>query len=185
MTDLSRTKSDIADKNHEFSGADAVDMTGVVSNLAQLKNLIASGNNGITTILNFSQTNLLSMNSTQVTNLANDRSGKNLNLAKIMEMSGRVGKINEELNGLLNYMDSLNISNTLAYFNSIREAERFKKQNVEILDTRKSQITTNLNYITANTNALKSTFTNARGIYNTIGNLNNTMMTITALQAKR
>jgi len=79
-------------------------------------------------------------------------------------------------------MDGLNIKNVATSFANIVQSEGFKNQKVEILDTRKSNITQNIDYITMNINALKTTFTNARGIYNTIGQLNNN---IVAIQAKK
>ena len=65
-------------------------------------------------------------------------------------------------------------------FAGIIQSENFKNQKVEILDSWKTNLTQNLNYITTNVNALKSTFTNARGIYNTIGELNNNIAQIVA-----
>ncbi|MEI8009081.1 MAG: hypothetical protein WCI00_07025 [bacterium] len=84
---------------------------------------------------------------------------------------------------MLNYMNGLNINNVSTSFANIVQSEGFKNQKVEILNTRKNNITQNFDYITTNINALKATFTNARGIYNTIGQLNNNIVTIQAKKA--
>lgn len=178
--DLILTQADILDKNLEFSGTSSTDMTGVVSNLTQLKKLVDSGNNGMQEIVTFNPLSLNSMSPAQVTAKANDRSGKNLNIAKINEITERIKKINEGLDGLSNYINDLSINNTVLYFDSIIQAERFKNQNVEILDTRKTDMTQNMDIINTNTNMLKATFTNARGIYNTISHLNNSIIGIVA-----
>ena len=131
-------------------------MTGVVSNLTQLKRLVASGNDGMQQITAFNPLSLPGYSSTQVAQLASDRSGENLNLAKLAELSGRIAKTNEGLESLRDFMDGLSISNTVLEFDNIIQSEAFKNQKVEILDTRKTDIIIN------NTNALKATFTNAR-----------------------
>ncbi len=182
MRDLSRTKTDIINKQTEFSGTDITDITGVNSNLTELKKLVASGNNGMQEIIAFAPASLLNMTTAQITGKALDWSNKNLNQSKIIEISGRVDKINNGLDTLLDYMNNLNITTTSTYFTSIIQSERFKNQKVEILETWKNQIKTNLDYITTNINAFKNTFTQARGIYNTIGQLNNN---IVAIQAKK
>lgn len=86
------------------------------------------------------------------------------------------------MDALLDYMNDLNINTTSTYFSNIIQSENFKNQKVELLDTWKGQIKTNLDYITSNINAFKNTFTQARGIYNTIGQLNNN---IAAIQTKK
>lgn len=169
--DLTLTQADVLDRNIEFSGATSTD-TGVVSNLIELKKLVDSGNAGMQEITTFNPLSLYSMNSTQVAAQANDRSGKNLNSAKILEMTGRIQTINEGLDGLSNYINDLSINNTMLYFSNIIQNERFKNQNVEILDTRKNDMTQNMDTINANVNVLKSTFTTGRGIYNTITQIN-------------
>jgi len=180
-TDLFLTKNSVVNQINEFNGTN----TGVASHLTKVKNLIASGNNGIHMILTFLPTNLIGMGSTWVTNLANSRSQENLNTTKILEITWHIEKINEGLDDVLNYMNNININNTLWYFSNIIETERFKKQNVEILDTWKTDITQNLDQIKTNINIFKSTFANARGIYNNVPDLNNNAATITALQAQR
>jgi len=97
LTDLAKIKADINNKNQEFSGADSLDITGVVSNLTQIKKIIASGNNGMAEIISFPAASLSSYSPTQVVALANDRSGKNLNLTKIKELTGRIEKVNQGL----------------------------------------------------------------------------------------
>ncbi|MEI6672314.1 MAG: hypothetical protein WCL02_02910 [bacterium] len=83
---------------------------------------------------------------------------------------------------MLNYINSLNINNAVGSFASIIQSENLKNQKVEILNTRKNNITQNLDYITTNINAFKTTFAQARGIYNTIGQLTTN---ITSIQAKK
>lgn len=162
-----------------------MDLTGVVSNLTQIKTIVASGNNGISTILTFLPTNLLSMNSSQVANLANDRSGKNLNSAKITELTERISKASDGLDALLSFMNDLSINNVALAFNNIIQSEAFKTQKVEILDTWKTNMTHNLDSINTDVNILKSSFTNAQNIYNSIGNLNNNIGIIASIQAQK
>lgn len=87
-----------------------------------------------------------------------------------------IEKVDEGLENLLNYMDSLNINNVGESFNKIIQTEKFKKQKVEILDSRKNNINQNLDYITTNVNTLKSTFTTAKNIYPAIQHLNDNRM---------
>lgn len=182
MVDLAKTKTDIVSKTNEFSGANAMDITGVVANLGQLKTMIGGYNNGMQAIISFNPASLIWYSSAQVTQLANTRSGTTINPTNIVEIQNRITKTNEGLDSLLNYINSLNIHNVWLSFTNIIQSENFKNQKVELLDSWKTNITQNLDYITANVNALKSTFSNARGIYNTIGQLNNT---IVWLQAKK
>lgn len=182
MSDLAQIKTDIVDTNTAFSGTDITDITGVVTNLSQLKTMITTYNNGMNQIINFSTGTLLGYNATQIAQLANTRSGNNINTAKLIEMSGRISKTNDGLESLLNYMDVLSINTIEISFARIVQSEKLKNQNVEILDSWKTNISQNLDYITTNINTLKATFTNARGIYNTIGQLNNNIL---ALQNKR
>jgi len=177
------TQEDILDKNLEFSGVNVMDITGTVSNLIKLKQLVDSGNNGMLEITSFNEASLNSMTSAQIAAKASDWSGKNLNIAKILDMTGRIQNINKGLDGLSNYISDLNINTTMLYFSSIIDSERFKKQNVEILNTRKASIIQNFNIINVNTNILKATFTNARGIYNTIVPITNNIPGIIAKRA--
>lgn len=87
MRDLSSIKTDIVDKQTEFSGTDITDITGVNANLTELKKLVASGNNGMQEIITFSPASLLNMTIAQITGKATDRSNKNLNQTKIIEIS--------------------------------------------------------------------------------------------------
>jgi hypothetical protein len=112
------------------------------------------------------------MSSAQVAAKASDRNGKNLDQAKIQEMTGRIQKINEGLDGLSNYINDLSINTTVLYFSNIIQSERFKNQNVEILDTRKTDMTQKFDGINNNVNVLKATFTNANVIYSNIVHLN-------------
>jgi hypothetical protein len=87
IQDLSGVQTDILEKNIMFSGTSTNDMTGVVSNLLQVKKLVASGNAGMAEISTFSPSTLLGKNTTWITNKANDRNEKNLNQTKILELS--------------------------------------------------------------------------------------------------
>jgi hypothetical protein len=59
INDLSLIKTDIVSKTAAFSGASSTDITGVVSNLSQLKQLISSANNGMHQITTFNPLSLL------------------------------------------------------------------------------------------------------------------------------
>jgi len=125
------------------------------------------------------------MSSTQVANMANTWSGNNITPAKALDVKDRIVKVNDGLESLLNYMNTLSISNVLLSFDYIIQYENFKNQKVEILDTWKNNITSEFNYITANVNQLKSTFAQARSTYNTIGNLNSNLAIVVALTLKK
>ena len=178
ITDISQTKTDIEDKNVAFSWTSINDITWVVANLSNLKQNIITYNNGMQQIIAFNPILLTGYSSTQVTQLANTRSGNNINAPKSLDMKNRIQKVNEGLETLLNYVNTLSINNVLMSFDAIIQYENFKNQKVEILDTWKTDINQNLNYITADVNALKSTFTQARGIYNTLGNLTNNILVL-------
>lgn len=111
MTDLAETKGDIVKKTDEFSGANAMDITGVVVNLGQLKKLISGYNAGMQSIIDFNPTVLQGYSPTQVTQLANTRSENNINPTKSLEIKNRITKTNQGLEDLLNYINSLNINN--------------------------------------------------------------------------
>jgi len=125
------------------------------------------------------------MSSTQVANMANTWSGNNITPTKALDVKDRIVKVNDGLESLLNYMNTLSISNVLLSFDYIIQYENFKNQKVEILDTWKNSITSEFNYITANVNQLKSTFAQARSTYNTIGNLNSNLAIVVALTLKK
>lgn len=182
IKNLAQTKTDIADKQVEFSGANNLDITGVVANLSQVKYLIAWGNSGMQQIINFNPLILSWYTTGQVVQLANTRNTNNLTPTKSINIKNRITKINEWLEDLLNYINSLNINNTVVAFSTIIQSEGLKNQKVEILNTRKANILQNLDYITANVNIFKTTFTQARGTYNTIGQLNTN---IAGIQAKK
>lgn len=182
MRDLAQTKGDIIKKTNEFSGTNATDITGVIANLGQLKTLISGYNSSMQAIIAFNPTSLQGYSPTQLTQLANTRNENNINPTKSLEIKNRITKTNQGLEALLNYVNSLNINNVWIAYKNIIQSENFKNQKVELLDSWKTNITQNLEYITTNVNTLKSTFSNARGTYNTIGQLNNTIF---AIQAKK
>jgi hypothetical protein len=111
MKDLSETKGDIVKKTSEFSGASSTDTTGVIANLNQIKTLITKYNNGMQEITDFNASLLQGYSTTQITQLANTRSGDNINLAGSSDIQSRITKTNEGLESLLNYVKSLNINN--------------------------------------------------------------------------
>lgn len=182
IKDLAQTKLDIVNKTNEFSGTSATDITGVVANLNQLKTIITWYNSAMQTIINFNPTLLQGYTATQIATLANTRSGNNMTIEKSNEIKNKITKTNEGLESLLNYMNSLNINNVWVAFTNIIQSENFKNQKVELLNSWKTNLTQNLDYIITNVNVLKSTFTNARSIYNTMGQINNTIF---ALGAKK
>lgn len=180
MEDLSLIQTDIANKTNEFSGTSSTDMTGVIPNLIQIKNMVTSGNNGIQEILTFNYNTLTSMSATQIANKANDRTNKNLNPTKLSDLTGKIAKVNNGLNTLLDYLNNLTLNTTATYIDNIIQSENFKKQKVEILNTRKSDFMTNLDAITTRLNVFKSAFASARGIYNTIGTIQDSTASIQA-----
>ncbi|MEI6118607.1 MAG: hypothetical protein WCP92_05275 [bacterium] len=150
--------------------------------MSQIKNIILSGNAGISDILSYNNSGLLSMNPTQVIAKANERSGKNINLAKIQELSGRIEKTNEGLDSLFDYINSLSINNVGISFASIIKSENLKNQKVEILNTWKSDINQRLDDLTTEVGLLKSTFVSSRVLYNSIGQIQNSVL---LLQGKK
>ncbi len=178
MSNLSLTKADILKKNDEFSGTDSLDITGVVNNLTQVKLAVASWNNGMQQIISFNPSTLSSYLQTGILQLAQTRSWANLNLKKIAEMQSRITNINDGLESLLSYVNFANIDTIGAVFSGIIQSENLKGQKVEILNTRKTNIIQNLDYVNANMNILKTSFINARNIYTSIGKLNNNIVQI-------
>lgn len=179
---LSWTKADIGSRNAEYIGSTSSDMSWLVSNLTQVKQLVVSGNAGLQEIATFNPRSIIGQSQTWIANKANDRSGKNFTLSKITELTGRINKINEGLDSFNDYIGNLSINTTLFYLNDIIQSERFKNQNVEILDTRKTAIAQDMNDINTHVNTLKWTFTNARWIYNTIGQINTTYLATVSTQ---
>ena len=158
----------------------------MVANLSNLKQKISTYNSSIQDILTFVPlVQLPGMSSTQVANMANTWSGNNITPTKALDVKDRIVKVNDGLESLLNYMNTLSISNVLLSFDYIIQYENFKNQKVEILDTWKNSITSEFNYITTNVNQLKSTFAQARNTYNTIGNLNSNLAIVAALTLKK
>ncbi|MCX6825442.1 MAG: VCBS repeat-containing protein [candidate division SR1 bacterium] len=182
IKDLAQTKTDILTANTVFSGTDSADRTGVISNLTNLKTIVTKVNSGMQQIIAFNTNLLTGYSGGQVTQLANIRSGIMITPNKLFEINDRIIQTNEGLDVLFNYINSLSMNTVALSFAGIIQSENFKNQKVEILDSRKSNILQNMNYITANVATLKSTFTTARGIYNTIGLVNNNLAII---QAKR
>ena len=155
IENLTGIQKDILERNNTFSGTNANDITGVVSNLLQIKKIIASGNDGMAEIMTFTASTLLGKDSTWITNKANERNEKNLNQTKLLELSGRIENINKGLDEWSEYIKSLSINTTLSYIDDITQAEKFKQQNVEILNTRKINILQLFNTINTNINILK------------------------------
>ncbi|MEI7557832.1 MAG: hypothetical protein WCJ45_03185 [bacterium] len=93
-------------------------------------------------------------------------------------MQSRITNINDGLESLLSYVNFANIDTIGAVFSGIIQSENLKGQKVEILNTRKTNIIQNLDYVNANMNILKTSFINARNIYTSIGKLNNNIVQI-------
>gem|GEM_PF-1137087 len=182
MKYLAEAKNEITKTTQEFSGTDSTDMTGVISNLRQIKKLVASGNLSMQQIVSFNQNLLGGYSQIQLAQLANTWTGNNLTLEKSTDIQNRITIVNDGLESLLNYANSININNVSLAFAGIINSEKLKNQKVEIVNTRKANITQNLNYIETNVNTLKTTFTQARGLYNSIGQLNDN---ISAIQNKK
>jgi hypothetical protein len=77
-------------------------------------------------------------------------------------------------------VDTLSLENVESRFQDIMTSEQLKGQQVEILDSRKNNITSDFSYITANMNTLKNTFTIAKTLYPTIPHITNLAAGITA-----
>lgn len=97
-------------------------------------------------------------------------------------MQSRITKINEGLESLISYVNVANVDSVMKAFSGIIQSEKLKNQKVELLNTRKANITQNLDYLNTNMNAIKILSLNARNIYNSIGKINNTIQQI---QSKR
>ena len=182
MKQLSETKNTIREVTQEFSGVNSTDLTWVISNLAQIKQIITSGNNGMQTIISYPYSGLLNMNSTQIAALATQRNTNNLNTDKINLINQKITKAKYWLESLLNYTKALSIDNIKYLISDIIQTEGFKWQKVEILQTRRESIFQNFGYISGNMADMKTTVITAQSLYNTIGDLQNN---IYLLQAKR
>jgi hypothetical protein len=76
-----------------------------------MKNLITSENDVKQEMITFNPLLLPGYSNTDIINKANERSGKALNTAKLQELSGRIEVVNQGLEDLLNFMNSLSITN--------------------------------------------------------------------------
>lgn len=99
----------------------------------------------------------------------------------MMEISGNIQEINKGLATLRSYINTVSIRNVHYLFENIIQTEKYKNQNVEILESWKTNIITELNTINNKINEFKTQFTQARGTYNTLSQINN----IAAIQTKR
>lgn len=165
---IDQVQDDIITKTTEFSAS-----TGTIGDLTKVKDMIASGNNGVQAILAFDNSGFLSMNSTQVANKANERSALTLDTAELLAISGTLKEIKDGLNALLNYMDTVSVANVQYLYDTIIQSEKYKNQNVEILADRKSDLTDELNAINTDIAALKAKFILAKNIYTTTAHIQN------------
>ncbi len=123
IASIQTVQQDITEKNQEFSGTNITDMTGVVSNLAALKSAIIASNNGLTQINNFSVSSITSYNATQIAQLVQTRTANNITTNKVIEMSGRIQKINQGLEEFRSFIEELTINNTALLFDDIITTE--------------------------------------------------------------
>ncbi len=174
ITTLKQTWEDIQNSKATF-------ITGTINSLNTVKTAIINQNNGINQIIAYPYTNLSWASSATITNLANTRNNYGINYTKMMEISGNIQEINKGLATLRSYINTVSIRNVHYLFENIIQTEKYKNQNVEILESWKTNIITELNTINNKINEFKTQFTQARGTYNTLSQINN----IAAIQTKR
>jgi len=108
------------------------------------------------------------LNSTQITNKASERNTIRLDQSEILEISGSLKEIRDGLNDLLDYINTVSVANVQYLMENIIQFEKYKNQNVEIRDTRKTELTNEINTINTNIAILKAKFLQAQNIYNSI-----------------
>jgi len=160
---IQQTSNDIVEKTTEFAGT-----TWVIGNLTKIRDMINSGNDGIQTIVNYNILWLGGLNSTQITNKASERNTIRLDQSEILEISGSLKEIRDGLNDLLDYINTVSVANVQYLMENIIQFEKYKNQNVEIRDTRKTELTNEINTINTNIAILKAKFLQAQNIYNSI-----------------
>lgn len=182
IQELSGTATNIKETTQTFSGTSSSDTTGVISNLNNIRQTIISGNNGLQTILSYPTTNLLTLNSTQAAALANQRNTINLTSAQVQVLNQRITNTAIGIQELLAYLEGLSIQNAQYLIDGIIQTQQLKNQTVELLGSRKTNASQNFSLISGNLNKLKTTFDTAHSLYNSIGELQNGIL---SLEAKR
>lgn len=182
IQELSGTATNIKETTQIFSGTSSSDMTGVISNLNNIKQAIISGNNGLQSILNYPTANLLTLNTTQAAALANQRNANNLTSAQVQVLNQRIANTAIGIQELLAYLEGLSIQNAQYLIDNITQTQHLKNQTVELLGSWKTDAFQNFSLISGNLNKLKTTFDTAHSLYNSIGELQNGIL---GLESKR
>jgi len=93
---------------------------------------------------------------------------------RIEELSGRLFNAQEATSDLFAYMSMTSLSTAEQLFKNIILSENIKKQNVEILDSRKTEFTDSFTMIASKISSLQTKFTTIKDAYDNTQQINNT-----------
>jgi len=132
--------------------------SGFVGDFQAVKDVASYINNGINQILGSSASYIASHNSDPALqdwiNILSD--------ARLAELTGKITTSQSQANGLLSYIYSTDLNTTKNLFANIIQLEAGKGQKVEILDTRKNDITNRLDTTVGYFNNLLPVFNQAK-----------------------
>ena len=167
-------KTEILDTNDEFIGDGTPQSTGVVDNLSKIKQLVQQYNSGAASIPNTPLAQIATYTPQQIHTLAQQRSGNNIGPSSKQILTTYTSISLSGMESLGSYITSFNLEDIQAILENAIQSEALKDQKVEILTSRKSNIFTNFNYIQNNMGVLKSTFSNAKAIYDSTPRIEDT-----------
>jgi len=104
---------------------------------------------------------------------------------RIEELSGRLFNAQEATSDLFAYMSMTNLSTAEQLFKNIILSENIKKQNVEILDSRKTEFTDSFTMIASKISSLQTKFTTIKDAYDNTQQINNTSRTLAQIGLKK
>lgn len=169
LTDLSRKKQEIADINSLLITNNGG--TGISDNFLSMKSTIQEYNNALHTIETLQVQQLSGYTTGQIHTLANTWTQENITPQVKSYISGLSNTSIQELEFIGDYLFGFNLNTSRAACDGIKQGQAMKNDIVELLTSRKTNITTNLNYIQSNANTVKNSFVQAKNIYQTIPRL--------------
>jgi hypothetical protein len=188
-TNLTRKQQEIQQAKDLITISTNTNSTGINDNLLFIKNKIQQYNIALETIENYNTAQMSSLTTGQIHNLANLRAQNNINTQSKTYISGFAQISIQGLETLGDYFSLFNLDNVRNACEDIIQTQAIKNDKVELLSSRKTDITTALNTIKTKANDIKTNFTQTKNIYQTTqrladkaGVLQNKKAAINALQ---
>ena len=182
VTDLSRKKQEILDVNDILVPTTTNNGTGISDSFVAIKTAIQQYNNALDAIENTAVSQLSGYTTGQIHTLASTWDQQNITSQAKTYIGDLSNTSIQELEFVGDYLLWFNLDTSQAACDSIKQSQTMKNDTVELLTSRKTSLTTNIDYIQTNANILKNSFLQAKGIYQTIPKLEDK---VAALQAKR